>query len=384
MQAWRLPENFSDGLPFEARAIEELRRNLLDLYRSYGYELVAPPLLEHVESLLSGTAGELDLQTFKLVDQLSGRTLALRSDMTPQVARIDAHLLNRKGVARLCYSGSVVHTRPRGLFSNREPIQIGAELFGHAGLEADIEVLELMLASLTAAGATGVRIDLSHHAILGELLKELDAIDHNDLFAMVQRKDLPGLKKLLAHQPNAHAWLSLTRLYGNILPELRRALPVTPVIEQALDDLERLLAAPQLARFPDVKLAVDLSDVRGYRYHTGVTFAAWVGEAPDAIARGGRYDNIGAHFGRPRPATGFSLELREMARLWNEGAGAVSRAISAPWSDDPVLAEEVAKLRVSGEIVVQVLPGHEHEQQEFIFDRELRQINGNWTVVRNH
>ncbi len=390
MPRWRLPENFSDSLPSEARAIEDLRRNLLDLFRCYGYELVSPPLIEYLDSLLVGTASDLDLQTFKLVDQLSGRTLALRSDMTPQVARIDAHLLNRKGIARLCYVGSVAHTRPRGFFSNREPIQIGAELYGHAGLEADIEVIELMLSSLKAAGAEQVRVDLSHHGIVAELLKTVPGVDEDTLFSLLQAKDGPGLKALLAkdYPGELGAWIALTELYGSgsvVLERARHELPTSKGIQLALSELEQLTQAAQLLRFEGVSLAIDLADVRSYRYHNGVTFSAWVAQAPDAIARGGRYDNIGAAFGRPRPATGFSLELREMARLWSDGSGAVSRAISAPWSDDPILAQEVAKLRVAGEIVVRVLPEqepkHGHELQEFVFDRELKLINGEWVVA---
>lgn len=388
-QRWRLPESFCDSLPSEARAIEELKRNLLDLYRSYGYELVSPPLVEYVESVLGTVGSDLDLRTFKVVDQLSGRMLALRSDMTPQVARIDAQLLNRQGVTRLCYSGSVVHTRARGLFANREPLQIGAELYGHSGLEADIEVIELMIASLKAAGAGSIRIDLAHHTIFAQLLKEIPTeIDQEQLFAMLESKDLPGLSHLLRDQPNGHVWLGLIELYGSadshataILRRARQVLPETDLVINALDQLQRLCVAQQLLRFEGVELAIDLADVRGYRYHTGITFTAWIPESSDAIARGGRYDNIGARFGRNRAATGFSLELREMARIWNETSGAVSRAIIAPWSDDPVLAEVVAKLRVSGEIVVQVLPGHEQEQQEFVFDRELIQTDGKWVIT---
>ncbi len=394
MPRWLLPENFSDSLPSEARAIEDLRRNLLDLYRSYGYELVAPPLVEYIDSLLSGAGTDLDLQTFKLVDQLSGRTLGLRSDMTVQVARIDAHLLNRQGVARLCYGGSVVHTRPSGFFASREPLQVGAELYGHSGVEADIEVMELMLASLKAAGAETIRIDLNHPAIINSLLREAGAIaDQDIIFNLLQAKDAPGLSAKAAAYPAVltESLLALTQLYGvangheqhiGTLERARQLLPSTPAIDTALDQLEHLCNAPQLARFAGVTLAVDLADVRGYRYHNGVTFSAWVPQLADAIARGGRYDNIGAAFGRARPATGFSLELREMARLWSGAIAAQSRAIAAPWSADPSLAQEVAKLRVAGEIVVQVLPGHQLDQQEFIFDRELKQLNGVWTVAQ--
>jgi ATP phosphoribosyltransferase regulatory subunit len=409
MARWLLPENFADSLPSEARAIEDLRRNLLDLYRSYGYELVAPPLIEYLDSLLSGTGTDLDLQTFKLVDQMSGRTLGLRSDMTVQVARIDAHLLNRQGVARLCYSGSVVHTRPSGFFASREPLQVGAELYGHAGVEADIEVMELMLASLKAAGAESIRVDLNHPAIINSLMLDagIDA-EQEIIFALLQAKDAPGLQAATQSYPRelASALVALTQLYGplvghagegepmNTLARARQLLPNTPAVTNALDQLQHLCHAPQLSRFSGVTLAVDLADVRGYRYHNGITFSAWVPQLANAIARGGRYDNIGAAFGRARPATGFSLELREMAQLWSGSGASQSRAIAAPWSDDASLAQEVAKLRVAGEIVVQVLPGHQLDQQEFVFDRELKFIDsknhsqsnngthGVWTVAK--
>jgi ATP phosphoribosyltransferase regulatory subunit len=395
MPRWLLPDNFADSLPSEARAIEDLRRNLLDLYRSYGYELVAPPLVEYLDSLLSAAGTDLDLQTFKLVDQMTGRTLGLRSDMTVQVARIDAHLLNRQGVARLCYAGSVVHTRPSGFFSSREPLQVGAELYGHSGVEADVEVMELMLASLKAAGAESIRVDLNHPDIIHSILREAQASDeHEAIFVMLQAKDAPGLQALAAKYGAglADSLLALTTLYGAVvggeagaqvsaLERARQTLPDTAAINAALDQLQRLCSAEQLARFAGVTLAIDLADVRGYRYHNGITFSAWVPQLADAIARGGRYDNIGAAFGRARPATGFSLELREMARTWSAQGAAQSRAIAAPWSDDPSLAQEVAKLRVAGEIVVQVLPGHQWDQQEFVFDRELKQVNGVWTVA---
>lgn len=386
MPRWLLPENIADVLPSEARAIEDLRRRLLDLYQSYGYELVMPPMLEHIESLLTGSGQDLGLRTLKLVDQLSGRTLGLRADMTPQVARIDAHLLNRAGIARLCYAGSVLHARPAGLFATREPLQIGAEIYGHAGMEADLEVIELMLASLAVAGVERVRLDLCHVGIVPVLLAMDPDVDETEVYRGLQSKDLPGLAETLAGvEPKLRdALLALPGLYGravgpgSVTARARAALPKVAPITAALDALDQLLASPLWARFPQVELSVDLADLRGYRYHTGISFAAYVDAMPDAVGRGGRYDDIGQAFGRARPATGFSLELRELASL--APAEAPNRAIRAPWSDDPALAERIARLRAAGEIVVRVLPGHEHEQQEFACDRELASEGGAWVL----
>ena len=397
MARWLLPENLADSLPSEARAIENLRRQLLDLFRGYGFELVSPPSIEHIDSLLSATGADHDLQTYKLIDQLSGRTLGLRSDMTPQVTRIDAQLLNRHGVARLCYAGSVMHTRPSGLHASREPIQIGAEIFGHVGIEADIEVMELMLAALSKAGVAQLRVDLCHPGIVRHLLSALPHCNEDTVFALLQAKDVPGLRALTVDESTEQvdALIALTSLYGaandqvtgtglqeGVLSRARKLLPQNHTITEALDQLEQLVNAPQLNRNGNFALAIDLADVRGFKYHNGPMFAAWVSQSPNAIARGGRYDNMGAVFGRARPATGFSLELRELGRLFGGEGAAVSRAISAPWSSSSSLAQEVAKLRVGGEIVIQSLPGHANDdQQEFICDRELQWFNGTWTVV---
>jgi len=396
MPRWLLPEHVADVLPAEARAIEELRRRLLDLYRSYGYELVMPPLIEHLESLLTGSGHDLDLRTFKLIDQLSGRTLGLRPDMTPQVARIDAHLLDRQGVVRLCYCGPVLHARPAGLYASREPLQVGAEIYGHAGPEADLEMVELMAASLQAGGVGRVRLDLCHAALVPALLgmnppAAREQVDEDELFMLLQHKDMPGLRKLLAPLSAAsrEALLALPALYGALgagagaarpdcLARARAVLPALPEISAALDDIQRLVESPLWARHPQVELSADLADLRGYRYHSGLTFAAYVDGRPDAIARGGRYDDVGRAFGRARPATGFSLELRELAGL--QPAPALPGAVLAPWSDDPQLAQAVAQLRATGQIVVRAMPGHEPEQQEFACDRELVQHAGAWTV----
>lgn len=396
MPRWLLPESIADVLPSEARRIEELRRRLLDLYRSYGYELVMPPLIEHLDSLLTGSADDLGLRTFQLVDQLSGRTLGLRADMTPQVARIDAHLLNREGVTRLCYAGSVLHTRPQGLLATREPIHAGAELYGHAGIEADLEVVDLLVRSLDAAGVGRVRIDLCHAAIVPALLALHGVGETSDvetLYALLRGKDVPGLDEWLRGAPAGLrvALQALVHLHGRVadaaspaadspLARARAALPQAAQVAAALDQLERLCASPLWRRWPGVELSIDLADLRGYRYHNGVTFAAYVEALPYAIARGGRYDNVGRAFGRARPATGFSIELRALAGLRNELEPVP--AIRAPWSDDASLIETIAALRASGEVVIQVLPGHEQEHEEFTCDRELALDEGRWTVRR--
>lgn len=388
MPRWLLPESISDVLPSEARRIEELRRRLLDLYRSYGYELVMPPMIEYLESLLTGSGRDLDLTTFKLIDQLSGRTMGLRADITPQVARIDAHLLDRRGVVRLCYAGSVLHARPAGPSGTREPLHVGAELYGHAGPEADLEVVELLLRSLRCAGVPRVRIDLGHVGIVRTLIAQLPGLDGEEIFPLLQSKDSPGLAQRLDGLPDSparRALRALPGLFGDVGDVLRRAravLPGLPAITDALAQLERLAGAQQLAGGDglQVEIALDLADARGYRYHNGVIFAAYVDGLPNAVGRGGRYDNVGAAFGRARPATGFSLELRELAALAPEQAP--SAAIRAPWGDEAGLAEAVRALRAAGEIVVQVLPGHEHEQQEFECDRELAREGASGWIVR--
>jgi ATP phosphoribosyltransferase regulatory subunit len=386
MPRWLLPESIADVLPSEARAIEDLRRRLLDLYRSHGYEMVMPPLVEYLDSLLIGSGTDLNLRTFKLVDQLSGRTLGLRADMTPQVARIDAHLLNRDGVARLCYAGSVLHARPADLFATREPLQVGAEIYGHAGLEADLEIMELMIGSLQAAGVSRVRLDLCHVGIVPALLALDRSIEEDAVYSGLQHKDLPGLAECLsgAAAPARDALLALAGLYGTVdgdastIARARSVLPALPEVGAALDSLERLCRSPLWQRQPQVELSVDLADLRGYRYHSGITFAAYVDAMPTAVARGGRYDDIGRAFGRARPATGFSLELRELASL--RAASEPAAAIRAPWSDDPALAQRVAQLRAGGEVVIRALPGHESEQQEFACDRELVLEGGAWVL----
>lgn len=382
MPNWLLPENIADVLPAEARKIEELRRRLLDHFRLYGYELVMPPLLEYLESLLSGAGQDLDIRTFKLVDQLSGRTLGVRADMTTQVARIDAHLLNRESVTRLCYAGSVLHTRPSGLHATREPLQIGAEIYGHAGLEADAEIQELVLGSLALAGMQGVRLDLCHVGVLRAILAQDPIAKQCELalYGLLEAKDVPGIRDISANfsPVTRQALLSLPNLYGDVqvLARARQILPKLPGIESALDELATLAA--QVPSDSSANVIIDLADLRGLHYHSGVTFAAYVAGLPNAVARGGRYDHVGESFGRARPATGFSLDLRELARLM---PGAERKdAIMAPWGVDGALRDKISQLRAAGEVVIQILPGHDSELDEFECNRALVFEDGIWKL----
>jgi ATP phosphoribosyltransferase regulatory subunit len=381
--AWLLPEHIADVLPAEARRVEELRRQWLDLARGYGFELVMPPMLEYLDSLLSGTGRELDLKTFKLVDQLSGRTLGLRADTTPQVARIDAHLLNRAGVTRLCYCGPALHTRPTGLHTTRELLQFGAEIFGHAGLEADLEVQELALDGLTAIGARALTIDLGDARVVRSVLAgvPLDAAALTDVVAALTAKDGSALHALTRDCPaETRSGLdALLDLYGGdeVLAEARRRLPARAPIAAALDDLAWLARHLRQSN-PEVTIGFDLSDMSGYAYYSGVRFAVYGAGSTNALVRGGRYDEVGAVFGRNRPAVGCSLDLKGLTAV--APLAAPSAAVRAPWGEDAALRAAVRRLRAQGETVVCILPGHEHETQEFDCDRELVAVEGQWAV----
>ncbi|XHS78178.1 ATP phosphoribosyltransferase regulatory subunit [Burkholderiaceae bacterium UC74_6] len=381
--AWLLPEHIADVLPAQARRIEELRRELLDMAAGYGCELVQPPLLEHLESLLSGAGHALDLKTFKLVDQLSGRSLGLRADTTPQVARIDAHLLNRQGVTRLCYCGPVLHTRPDGLHASREPLQFGVEIYGHAGLEADLEVQELALDAVRRAGLSGITLDLGDARLVQGILGDVRLGEQQlqDIVAALAAKDAPTLAGLTTGLPESAAkgLNALLRLYGgaDVLDAARRELPQNATVSGALDDLQ-WLARHVAASHPDVTLGFDLADLRGYTYYSGVRFAVYASGSSDAVLRGGRYDEVGAVFGRRRPAVGFSLDLKALVTL--SPSKPLRAAVRAPWGEDPGLRAAIRALRGKGETVVCMLPGHEHEQDEFECDRELTQVGPQWVV----
>ena len=385
---WLLPEGISDLLPDAAQDLEGLRRALLDTYRRHGFELVLPPLVEYLDSLLIGSGGDLDLKTFKLVDQLSGQSLGVRADITPQVSRIDAHLLQQRDINRLCYAASVLRTRPSGQEGSREPIQIGAEVYGHAGIEADIEVIDLLLQSLALAELGPVRLDINHLGLASLLLAELEGIDEEAVLQLLQARDLPSLRELLApwsQQPAAAALLALPECFGPAESAMARARTVLAPWPQAtphLDALDAVLGSLRLARHAgQVSLAIDLADVQGFRYHTGLGFAAYVEGHARAVGRGGRYDGIGAAFGRGRPATGFSLDLRELVELRRD-RHTPPAIIVAPWSDDPALLAFIDTLRAQGETVLQLLPGPDAQRLAGVSaDRTIGFIHGQWRLA---
>ncbi|MBP0132157.1 MAG: ATP phosphoribosyltransferase regulatory subunit [Nitrosospira sp.] len=388
MRNWLLPEYIEDILPAEALAIEATRRRVLDRMLVHGYQLVGPPMLEYVESLLSGSGGDLDLRMFKVVDQLSGRMMALRADMTPQAARIDAHLLNHSGVTRLCYAGSVLHTVPSGLTRTREPLQIGAELYGHDGLESDLEIQQLMLQSLSIAGITKIHLDLGHVAVFRGLVKGAGISNEleTQLFCALQSKDVSGLRDLcdkldkIVDKKVHRALMLLPELYGDkkILEDARKLLPDFPEIQTALNELESV--SSELSPLVDT-LSFDLADLRGYQYHTGMVFAAYAKGCPNAVALGGRYDEIGKAFGRSRPATGFSMDLRELSGLVKPTP--YPKGVLASYKkSDKSLDKEIERLRSEGQIVVINLPGHQNDQDALDCDRQLVMDQGVWKIEK--
>ena len=376
---WLLPEYLADALPAEAARIESLRRSVLDHFRSHGFELVMPPMLEYLESLLTGAGQDLKLRTFKLVDQLSGRTMGVRADITPQAARIDAHLLNHQGVTRLCYCDSTLHTLPATISASREPLQIGAELYGSADIAADLAVIRLMAGAFSTIKLPISRIDLGHVGIFQALAEAagLPEEAEDQLLSLLQAKDVPGLVEACADVPSPYreALLRLPQLYGgaDVLERAAAELPPLPAITAALDGLHHLLAGA-----PELPFSIDLSDLRGYHYHNGVVFAAYCDGYPAAIALGGRYDGAGKAFGRARPATGFSMDLREVARL--VAAGKSVGAVLAPHiGKDARLAAHVAALREQGDIVVELLPG-ETACEGPLCDRKLVLVGEHWII----
>ncbi len=390
IEHWLLPEGIGEMLPEQAWRMESLRRRLLDAYRAWGYGLIIPPMIEFLESLSTGTGHDLDLQTFKLTDQLTGRLLGVRADMTPQAARIDAHALKREGPVRLCYLGTVLHTLPDGFAGSRSPLQVGCELFGHAGIDSDLEILALMLETLAIAGIGSVHLDLGHVGIFRGLTRGagLSADQEADLFDVLQRKALPEIELLLDSFGTAAPWrarlASLANLHGGaeVLDQARAELAgAGDAVAAALDNLAAIAAQVQ-ARWPALPLHFDLAELRGYGYHTGVVFAAFTPGVGQEIARGGRYDNIGAVFGRARPATGFSADLRTLMALSQAPRDTSRDGVFAPADYSPALALAIAELRNAGEQVICALPGQAGGARDMGCGRELVEQGGRWVVKK--
>lgn len=386
---WLLPQGIEEALPADAARLEALRRKLLDMYSSWGYQLVMPPMIEFLESLLTGTGYDLNLQTFKLIDQLTGRSMGVRADMTPQVARIDAHQLKKDAPNRLCYMGTVLHTMPDGFGSSRSPMQAGAELYGHGGIESDVEILCLMVETLRAAGINDLYIDIGHVGIYRGLSQQAGFHPEQEatLFEMMQRKAIPEIQSFLAAQDiekDVSAMLMLLpELHGGEDCLQRAEAAFSSAGAEVKDALSYLQQAVEKfrQRISDVEVHFDLSELRGYHYHTGMLFAAYTPGEGQEIARGGRYDSIGKVFGRARPATGFSTDAKRLLNLTRsaEMAGETS-AIFAPSEDDPELFKAIQSLRAAGETVIQCLPGQSGGAKEMGCNRELKKLGSEWKV----
>ncbi len=385
---WLLPEGIEEILPAPARQLEILSRRLLDHFDRWGYDFVIPPLVDYLESLLVGSGHDLDLQTFKLTDQLSGRTLGIRADMTPQVARIDAHHLRATAPTRLCYLGTVLHTRPDGFAGARSLLQVGAELYGHAGVESDMEILQLMAGTLDIAGVPTVYLDLGHVGIYRAIVASagLDTDQESTLFDALQRKAIPEIREMLGHwmlpEADSERLLALADLHGGpeVLDIARQALAgAAPDVFDAIDTLE-IIADRITTVLPNITLHFDLAELRGYHYHTGLVFAAYAPGRGQAIALGGRYDGIGQAFGQARPATGFSTDLRTLAAVGNLPS-TIPGAIFAPAEADPALQATIADLRAQGERVIVELPGQAGGPADMGCDRRLVARQGQWEVV---
>jgi len=385
---WLLPEGMEDLLPEQAEKIEFLRRSLLKMYQRWGYRFVMTPLVEHLESLQVGTGNDIGKHTFKLIDEMSGRLLGVRADITPQVSRIDAHRLKHEGPSRLCYAGHVLLTRPRELGGSRNPVQIGAELYGHSGKESDIEILELMLSSLDKAGLKDISLDLGHVGVFRALIRQY-AIGNEreaELFDALQRKAKPEIEDLLDGEEAKNAFVALVSLNGDetVIDEARSILSSAA---QGKDNTEvdgALMALMQIVsglkyRYPDVCLHIDLAELRGYQYHTGAVFSAYVPGYWQAVAQGGRYDDVGKVFGRARPATGFSLDLRAICNILpaftNDETG-----IFAPAVNDSSLEKKIHELREAGECVIRELPSQASTAQQMGCNRVLVKRDSQWLI----
>jgi ATP phosphoribosyltransferase regulatory subunit len=387
--AWLLPEGIEETLPDDAKHLENLRRRLLDLFGCWGYDLVIPPFIDYLDSLLIGSGHDLELQTFKLTDQLSGEMLGVRADMTPQVARIDAHHLKHDWPTRLCYVGTILHTRGDALEKTRSPMQIGAELYGHPGIESDIEIIRLMLEMLAQAGLLNVHLDLGHVGIYRALAEQagLSASQEGELFDVLQRKAKPELQELMdsyaipiEHKTNLIKLLELNGGVEVIDDAVTLFANTNNQVKQALAELKAI--AHQLAsRFPSLPISCDLAELRGYHYHTGIVFSAFVPTIGKEIARGGRYDNIGGVFGRARPATGFSADLKLLSSLNKQLYQQKKKAlIFAPYLNDAALNQKIRELRAQQQPVVQQLPGQHGTAEDMGCSAILEQDHQNWII----
>ncbi len=383
-----MPQGIEEALPDQAARLECLRRNLLDLYASWGFEMVMPPFIDHMESLLTGTGHDLDLQTFKLVDQVSGRTLGIRADMTPQVARIDAHQLKRDVPTRLCYIGTVLRTRSDSFGSSRSPLQVGAELYGHAGVESDVEILDLMLKTFEVAGVNDIYLDLGNVDVYKNLAKQAGLTEQDEirLFELLQQKAVTEIRQLVAglgiDASVATMITQLAELNGDIstINRARELLKLAgPDVLSAIDYLEQV--AQHVSRHNNnFRLNIDLAELHGYHYHTGVVFGAFVPQLGQEIARGGRYDDIGKIFGRARAATGFSTDLKQLTGLSSCDIQTPQK-ILAPADEDQDLQVKIDKLRVEGYCVCRMLPGQVEDAAAMGCNQKLEQINGQWKLV---
>jgi len=380
---WQLPDGVEEVLPAQAACVERLRRQLLDLYRSWGYQLVIPPLMEFTESLLIGMGSDIDLLTFRMTDQLSGRTLGIRADITPQVARIDAHSLAEEGISRLCYAGSTLHTRPKTLMASRTPIQLGAELYGDESLAADVEIIRLMLETLRVAGLTNLSLDLGHVGVYEAIIAEagLDEERERTVFDALQRKSVPDLEIALAgvNEEYASLIISLVSLHGpdQVLDDARALFADKAPKALAAVDTLAAAAADIRSQCPDLNIYFDLSELRGYHYHTGIVFAAYVPGHGQALANGGRYNDVGAVFGRARPATGFATDMKALMNLLPPEPleqGAISAPLAS--AEQAGLQEKIEDLRARGEIVINALGGVTDTR----CDRELVLEADQWLV----
>jgi len=384
-QHWILPEGIDEILPEQAARFESMRRLLLDMYATWGYELVIPPTIDFIESLLTGTGHDLDLQTFKLVDQISGRTLGLRADMTPQVARIDAHQLQRDVPTRLCYIGSVLHTRPESIGDSRSPLQVGAELYGHAGVESEVEIIGLMLQTFSVLDVNDIYLDIGNVDIYRGLAKQAGLSEEveGQLFDMLQRKAITEINELLDSldlDDGMKTMLSgLSSLNGGKEVFIKAKILLADADAAVIDAIDYLEQTAELMwqRFGDIKVHFDLSELQGYHYKTGVVFAAFVPQLGQAIARGGRYDDIGKVFGRARAATGFSTDLKVLNQLSKKQFTATEK-IFAPSVDDQHLKEKIAGLRAEGRVVIEQLPGQDTDADAMGCDKSLRLVDGQW------